>query len=81
MQVRFCWLCLFTTWPELEEPAGGLTEMERFGEVERSRENWTDGTEEEGPQRLTREGEMERLKKLEVEDAKAEEDGEEEEHK
>jgi len=69
MQVRFwCWLCRLTASPELV-PA---TEMERFGEIESNR------TEEEEPQRLIRAGDeerwkkvVERVEKVEVEEAKA----------
>lgn len=69
MQVRFWWwLCLLTAWPA---PA---TEMERFGEIAPNR---TEGTVEE-PERLTRVGDAERLKKVveraekvEVDEAKA----------
>ncbi|RDX59861.1 hypothetical protein CR513_61814, partial [Mucuna pruriens] len=68
MHVRFCWRGLLCR---------GATAMERFGDTERSRENRT----EEEPERLTRVGEEGRLKKvvereekLEVEDAKAEEE-------
>ncbi|KAJ1436989.1 hypothetical protein SESBI_03825 [Sesbania bispinosa] len=78
VQVRFCWwLCRLTAFPvPMPVPE---TEMERLGETERSRENRTEGAEE--PQRLTRVGEVERWKKvveraekLEVEDAKPEEE-------
>lgn len=56
--------------------------MDRLGEMDRPRANRTEGiTEPDEPQRLTRVGELERLKKvvereekLEVEEAKAEEE-------
>ncbi len=80
MQVRFWWrgLCRFIACP-VPVP---VTEMDLFGEMDRSRANRTEGTSEpEEPQRLTRVGEVERLKKVvereekaEVEDAKAEEE-------
>jgi len=69
MQARFWWwLCRLTASPALV-PA---TEMERFGEIEPNR------TEAEEPQRLTGAGDVERWKKVvervekvEVEEAKA----------
>lgn len=82
-QVRFCcicWpLCFFT--PFEPPPVRGATERDRFGEMDRSKENRTDEA-EEGPHRLTRVGEVEPRKKVEereeklklVEDAKAEEE-------
>lgn len=79
IHVRFG--CLFThCCPLPDPPARGVTDMDRFGEIERSRENRTD--EEDEPQRLTRVGEVgrwnnvvvEREEKLELEDAKAEEE-------
>lgn len=81
MHVRFGWCGLIL--PCLDAAVRGATAMERFGETERSRENRTEGAEE--PQRLTRVGEEERLKKvverekLEVEEAKPEDEEEEEE--
>lgn len=55
--------------------------MDRFGEIERSRENRTDEADGDVEYKLTRVGEVEPLKKvlgrdvkLEVEEAKAEED-------
>lgn len=58
MQVRFCWPCLFTV---VGAPVRGATEMERFGEIDRSRENRTDEADaEEGPHKLTRVGEVAR---------------------
>lgn len=80
MQVRFCGLllfCFFTSWPPFEPPVRGVTDMDRFGEMDRSRENLTD--EADDPHMLTRVGEVarrkkvvEREEKLDVEDAKAE---------
>lgn len=46
--------------------------MERFGEVERSRENRTDRAEGEVPRMLTRVGEAERVNKVVVPDEKLE---------
>lgn len=77
MHVRFGWCGLIL--PCLDAAA-----IERFGETERSREKRTEGAAEE-PQRLTRVGEEERwkkvveLEKLEVEEAKAEDEEEEDE--
>lgn len=70
--------CGFTICaPVLPATPRGETEMDRLGEIERSRENRTDGEEVGFPYRLTRVGEVERGKKLEdleekpvVEDAK-----------
>lgn len=69
MHVRFTWL-------ELDLPPRGVTEIERLGEVE----NLTEGIEEQevyGRLRLTRVGEIGRLKKEDEEEAKDEEEDEE----
>lgn len=84
MQVRFWWLAFLTTWLVLQEPDRGVTEIDRFGETERSTENRIEGAEvADEPQRLTRVGEVERWKKvvereekLELEEAKAVEEHE-----
>lgn len=77
--------CRFTTWPLLAPTGRGETEMDRLGEVERSMENRTDAAEGEAPHRLTRVGDVERVKnledleeKVEVEEAKYEEEEERE---
>lgn len=58
MQVRFCCPCLFTVGP----PVRGATEIDRFGEIDRSMENRTDddAAADDGPHKLTRVGEAER---------------------
>lgn len=64
-QVRFCWLGFLTTLLPFAEPDRGVTEIDRFRELERSTESRTDGAEAaEEPQRLTRVGEVERGQKV-----------------
>ena len=77
--------CRFTTWPLLPPTGRGETEIDRLGEIERSMENRTDAAEGEGPHGLTRVGDVERVKnledleeKVEVEEAKYEEEEERE---
>lgn len=74
--------CRFTIWPLLPPTPRGETEMDRLGEVDRSIENRTDGADGGVPYRLTRGGEVERVKnlwdpleKVEVEEAKYEVEG------